>query len=188
VPHVFGATLRLSAAPGAERATVGFGVVDAIGTEEDRVPDRREIVTRGGAELRFVDRHGPPAHQLETLVGARTRDCGLRDSAVAVVVEIEECSGDPEAIGRHLCTQLVPRDAREETARERREDPGAVTGDAVGCNRATVSHAREATEGELDDLTAHVTARRRDETDAARIDLGLSQPRRVGSLRRQLRR
>ena len=153
VPHVLLATARLGAAAGAQGAALGLGVVDPVGVHEQRLRHARQVAAGRGADAGLVDGDVAPAGELDALDGAGVGERGLGRLRGVVVVEVEEREPDAEPGGVERPPQRGLADPGEERTRERDQQPGAVTRDAVGRDRRPVADAGQAPQRELDDLT-----------------------------------
>ncbi len=173
------AARRLCLPPRPVRAPFGLDAVDALGPQQDRVPEGRLVDASRRAEVRLVDRDRTPPGDFDALGGARIVDGRLRDTHGVVVRQREERRDDADPGGVEVAPEVLAADPGEVAMRERNQDPGAVAGDAVGRDRLAVTHAREPGEGSIDDLTAGVPGRVRDEADAAGIAFGVSARREV---------
>jgi hypothetical protein len=166
-----------------ERTTLGLVVVDTRGSRDHGVEQRGQVVERGGAEMRLVDRHVAPGHDLEALRGACVDDLVLRALTSVAVAAIEEGGDDADALGVDRGAGRS-REGSEELARQREEHAGSVTGEPVGRDRTAVADAGEPRERQLHDLTARAAALVGDEPDPAGVELGTGA---VGTTRRRRR-
>jgi hypothetical protein len=129
-----------------------------VGRRSERAPehellDPRHRRARCFAERRGVDRHRTPARGLDSLCEA-----GGLDRGTGVLVAQE-----------HLC-EPAPRRGNE-CARDRQEQPGAVTADAVRRHGAAMRHAGEPYQQAVDDGPGRPAGRVGQEADAAGIAL-----------------
>ena len=156
--------------PRPQRATFRVVLADVCRSREHGVQQRRQVVERGRAEMRLVDWHLPPGRDLEPFLGARVDDGVLRTPAGGAIAAIEERGHDADALGvdRHPGSSS---DRSEEVTWQREEHARPVTGQPVGRDRTPVTHAREAGQCELDDLTARAAALVGDEADPAGVEL-----------------
>ena len=174
VAHACLAARGLRPPAGAIRAAFGVDVVDVIGALQDPVPERRLVDPRRRAEVRLVDGDGTPPRQLDPLGGTGVGHGLLGDAHGVVVADVEEGRHDAQPVGVERAPELLAADPGEERPRDRHQQAGAVTRDAVGGDGLTVAHARQPGQGEIDDLSAGAAGCVRDEADAAGIELSSS--------------
>ena len=136
-----------------ERALLGVFRVRAVRSLHDELLDRGNARRGRLPERARVDRNGPPADDPEALGGAR-----LLDAAARAVLAQED----------HR--QSAPR-PRNERRGERKQDSGAVPGQAVGRDGATVTHAAQPLERGVEDRPRRAAAesRRRSRCHRSRV-------------------
>ena len=169
VPDAGSRAGRLRPPARAQGTTLRVVLVDVCRSRQHCVQQRGQVVERGRAELRLVDRHLPPPDDLEALLDARVDDRVLGTLACGAIASIEVGGGDADALRVH--GGGAARDRGEELAWQREEHAGTVAGEPVGGDRTPVPDAREARERELDDLSARAAVLVGDEPDPAGVEL-----------------
>ena len=175
VTDAFLTAAGLGPASGPKRSPFGFGVVDALGPEQQPLGEHRQVSQGVRAEVRAVHGHGPPAGQLEPLGGAGLRHRGFGGLAGDVVVEVQEREHHPDAPLIELPAERRRADTGEEGTRERREDAGPVARETVGGDRGAVTDTGQPVEGQVDDRARRFAGDVGDEADAAPVEFGHAQ-------------
>jgi hypothetical protein len=161
---VLGQHLLLDAPADQEQLAFELIVAHAFGVADDDLLDLGPRGDRLLANDRGVDRDLAPAQ--DGVVEAE--NLGLHDRAAALlpgeVGARQEHHADRET-PRHVlvAVQLLP----EEVLRDLDIDPGAVSGLAVGVDRAAMPHCAQGIDRRLDHLAPWLTVDRGDEADAA---------------------
>jgi hypothetical protein len=117
----------------------------------DELLDRRNARRGRLAERARVGGDAPPADDPKALGGSRILDAAAR----AVLAQKDHRQSAPRPRNEHRC--------------ERKQDPGAVPGQAVGRDGATVPHAAEPLECGVEDRPRRAAAEVGDEADATRV-------------------
>ena len=135
-------------------------------TLDDRVGEGRSRVGGRGTKRRDVERHGPPRGDRQAALEER-RLHERPGTLLRPAGPWQEQRDD----ARPRRPRSSPRDQRQQRARERQRDPGAIARHPVGPERATVAEGRQAGQRQRQHALVRPAARVRDEPDATGVVL-----------------
>ncbi len=158
--------------PGTERGAVGLPV-RAPRPDQHRLRDPGERSPGDPAEGRGVGRDGPPPSHRDPFRPARVLDDPAHAGGVVGPVE-QHRQPDPVGVGRvdpRTPDRRAGQLGRQQRARDRQQQSGAVAGPCVGRGRPTVTHACQRLHRQLHDVPPGGSPGIRHEADAAGVAL-----------------